>query len=165
MTFKVGDDVVYPSQGAGTIEEMTTREVLGEQHEYLKIVFISGDMEVLVPLKKGQEVGLRHTIGKGEVQQVYDTLAKADLTLPNAWPPRFRAEQEIIAGGNAYELAKLIGVLYQRDLEKGLAATEREIMEKAKDMLSSELAVVQKHKLDKAKDDLNQFVADTITIS
>ena len=56
-------------------------------------------------------------------------------------------------------------MLYQRDLEKGLAATEREIMEKAKDMLSSELAVVQKHKLDKAKDDLNQFVADTITIS
>lgn len=165
MTFKVGDDVVYPSQGAGTIEEMTTREVLGEKHEYLKIVFISGDMEVLVPLKKGQEVGLRHTIGKDEVEQIYDTLAKADLTLPNAWPPRFRAEQEIIATGNAYELAKLIGVLYQRDLEKGLAATEREIMEKAKDMLASEIAVVKKQKLEETKTELNQFVADAISIS
>ena len=165
VTFKVGDDVVYPSQGAGTIEEMTTREVLGEKHDYLKIVFISGDMEVLVPLKKGQEVGLRHTIGKDEVEQIYDTLAKADLTLPNAWPPRFRAEQEIIATGNAYELAKLIGVLYQRDLEKGLAATEREIMEKAKDMLASEIAVVKKQKLESTKTELNQFVADAISIS
>lgn len=165
MTFKVGDDVVYPSQGAGTIEEMTTREVLGEQHEYLKIVFISGDMEVLVPLRKGREVGLRLTIGKDEVEQLRDTIVKADLSLPNQWPPRFRAEQDIISSGNAYDLAKLLGVLYQRDLDKGLAATEREIMEKAKDMLASELAVVQKVKLSQAKQDLEQFIADNISLS
>ena len=165
MTFKVGDDVVYPSQGAGTIEETTTREVLGEKHEYLKIVFVSGDMEVLVPLKKGQEVGLRLTIGKDEVEQLHDTILKADLSLPNQWPPRFRAEQDIISAGNAYDLAKLLGVLYQRDLDKGLAATEREIMEKAKDMLASELAVVQKTKLSKARDGLEQFLADNISLS
>lgn len=165
MTFKVGDDVVYPSQGAGTIEETTTREVLGEQHEYLKIVFVSGDMEVLVPLKKGQEVGLRLTIGKDEVEQLHDTILKADLSLPNQWPPRFRAEQDIISSGNAYDLAKLLGVLYQRDLDKGLAATEREIMEKAKDMLASELAVVQKTKLGKTRQDLEQFLADNISLS
>ena len=165
MTFKVGDDVVYPSQGAGTIEETTTREVLGEKHEYLKIVFVSGDMEVLVPLKKGQEVGLRLTIGKDEVEQLHDTILKADLSLPNQWPPRFRAEQDIISAGNAYDLAKLLGVLYQRDLDKGLAATEREIMEKAKDMLASELAVVQKTKLSKARNDLEQFLADNISLS
>ena len=88
-----------------------------------------------------------------------------DLTLPDQWPPRFRAEQDIISGGNAYELCKLIGVLAQRDLEKGLAATEREIMEKAKDMVSSELAVVKKIKLNEAKDELEQFLTDTITIS
>ncbi len=165
MTFKVGDDVVYPSQGAGTIEETTTREVLGEQHEYLKIVFVSGDMEVLVPLKKGQEVGLRLTIGKDEVEQLHDTILKADLSLPNQWPPRFRAEQDIISAGNAYDLAKLLGVLYQRDLDKGLAATEREIMEKAKDMLASELAVVQKTKLNQARQGLEQFLADNISLS
>ena len=165
MTFKVGDDVVYPSQGAGTIEETTTREVLGVQHEYLKIVFISGDMEVLVPLKKGQEVGLRLTIGKDEVEQLHDTILKADLSLPNQWPPRFRAEQDIISSGNAYDLAKLLGVLYQRDLDKGLAATEREIMEKAKDMLASELAVVQKAKLGTTRQNLDQFLADNISLS
>ena len=165
MTFKVGDDVVYPSQGAGTIEETTTREVLGEQHEYLKIVFISGDMEVLVPMRKGREVGLRLTIGKDEVEQLRDTILKADLTLPNQWPPRFRAEQDIISSGNAYDLAKLLGVLYQRDLDKGLAATEREIMEKAKDMLASELAVVQKAKLGATRQSLEQFLADNISLS
>lgn len=164
MTFKVGDNVVYPSQGAGTIKEMTTRQVLGEEHEYLKLVFISGDMEVLVPLKKGQEVGLRHTIGKDEVEQIHDTILRADLTLPNQWPPRFRAEQDIIAAGDAYELARLVGVLALRDLEKGLAATEREILEKAKDMLISELAVVQDKSLADSKTELEQFISDNVTL-
>ena len=164
MTFKVGDKVVYPSQGAGQIKEMTTREVLGEKHDYLKLIFISGDMEVLIPLKKGEEVGLRHTIGPDEVKQIEDTVAKADLALPEQWPPRYRAEQDIIAGGNAYELSKLIGVLALRDMEKGLAATEREVMEKAKDMLISELAVVQDLELTEARKQLEGFISEHLAL-
>ena len=163
MTFEVGDNVVYPSQGAGVVEEMTTREVLGETQQYLKIVFVRGDMEVLVPLRKGQEVGLRHTVGRDEIDQVYEALAKADLSLPTQWPPRYRAEQDILAGGSAYDLARLIGVLSKRDIEKGLAATEREVLENAKSMLSSELAVVQKLSIDDASRQLDDFIAERIT--
>jgi len=143
VTFEVGDSVVYPSQGAGRVEEITTRVVLGERHEYLKISFIRGDMDVLVPLKKGQQVGLRHTVGGDEIGTLLSTIAKSDLSLPTQWPPRYRAEQDILAGGDAYTLARLIGVLAQRDLDKGLAATEREVLENAKGVLASELAVVQ----------------------
>jgi len=162
VTFQVGDNVVYPSQGAGVVEEMTTREVLGETQKYLKIVFVRGDMEVLVPLRKGQEVGLRHTVGRDEIEQVYEALGKADLSLPTQWPPRYRAEQDILAGGSAYDLARLIGVLSKRDIEKGLAATEREVLESAKNMLSSELAVVQKLSLADASSQLEAFIADRI---
>ncbi len=162
MTFQVGDNVVYPSQGAGVVEEMTTRQVLGETQKYLKIVFVRGDMEVLVPLRKGQEVGLRLTVGRDEIEQVYEALAKADLSLPTQWPPRYRAEQDILAGGSAYDLARLIGVLSKRDIEKGLAATEREVLESAKSMLSSELAVVQKLSLAEASSQLEAFIAERI---
>ncbi len=150
MTFKVGDNVVYPSQGAGVVDERTTREVLGETHEYLKISFVRGDMDVLVPLRKGQEVGLRYTVGPEEIEGLLETITKADLSLPTQWPPRYRAEQDIISGGNAYELARLIGVLAQRDFDKGLAATEREILETAKTMLASEIAVVEKLSMSEA---------------
>jgi CarD family transcriptional regulator len=142
MHFQVGDHVVYPSQGAGVVQEITTREILGETQQYLKIVFVRGDMEVLVPLSKGREVGLRHTVDADELPQLESALAEADLSLPQQWPPRYRAEQEILAGGNAYQLARLIGVLAKRDLEKGLAATEREVMESAKTLLASEFAAV-----------------------
>lgn len=159
MTFKVGDHVVYPSQGAGVVQERTTRVVLGETHEYLKVVFVRGDMEVLVPLKKGEEVGLRHTVEADEIGRLMDAIRSADLTLPNQWPPRFRAEQEILSSGSAYDLARLIGVLAKRDVEKGLAATEREVLENAKTMLASELAVVQDLPLDDAERQLDEVIA------
>ncbi len=143
MTFKVGDSVVYPSQGAGRVDEIATRVILGETHEYLKISFVRGDMDVLVPLEKGQEVGLRHTISEADLTAVWDAMTEGDLELPAQWPPRYRAEQDIVASGDAFALAQLIGTLAERDLEKGLAATEREIMEAAKLSLASELAVVQ----------------------
>jgi len=142
VTFQVGDKVVYPSQGAGVVAEKTTREVLGETREYLKINFVRGDMSVLVPLEKGRDVGLRHTIGADELEQLAETIRKADLSLPNQWPPRHRAEQEILAANDAYDLARLIGVLFQRDQERGLADTERDIFENARSLLSSEWAVV-----------------------
>ncbi len=162
MTFKVGDRVVYPSQGAGTVEEKTAREVLGETHEYLRISFIRGDMEVLVPLKKGQEVGLRLTVGEDEVERLHGEIASSDLSLPTQWPPRYRAEQDILSGGDAYELARLIGVLAERDLEKGLAATEREVMENAKIMLASEFAVVQGTTLTQASRSIEETIATHI---
>jgi len=159
VTFKVGDHVVYPSQGAGIVQERTTRVVLGETHEYLKVVFVRGDMEVLVPLKKGEEVGLRHTVEPDEIDRLLEAVRQADLTLPNQWPPRFRAEQEILSTGSAYDLARLIGVLAKRDVEKGLAATEREVLENAKTMLASELAVVQGIGLDEAEKQLDEVIA------
>ena len=162
MTFEVGDHVVYPSQGAGIVQERTTREVLGEVHEYLKVVFVKGDMEVLVPLRRGQDVGLRHTIGADEVDRLFDALAKGDLNLPVQWPPRYRVEQEILARGSAYELARLIGVLARRDVEKGLAATEREVLESAKSMLASELAIVTGTDLAGALTRLDDTIAERV---
>lgn len=158
VTFDVGDRVVYPSQGAGKVEERTTRTILGEQHEYLKVVFIRGDMEVLVPLRKGEEVGLRHTVDAEEIPRLFEAIRQADLTLPAQWPPRYRAEQEILGGGSAYDLARLIGVLAKRDVEKGLAATEREVLDSAKLMLASELAVVQNTDLASAEAELLEVI-------
>ncbi len=161
MTFKVGDTVVYPSQGAGVIEEITQREVLGKKHKYLKIVLNRGHMEILVPLKMGQEVGLRHTIGKDEVANIYKAIEEADLKLPETWPPRHRAELDILAKANPYELAQLVGVLAIRDIEKGLASTERDIAEKAKEMLTSELAVVEELTPEEARDKLDELLNST----
>jgi len=84
------------------------------------------------------------------------TLTQTDLELPIQWPPRYRAEQEILGAGDAFALARLIGTLAQRDLDKGLAATEREVLEGARMMLASELAVVQDISLSDAQAQISE---------
>ncbi|MDQ3396968.1 MAG: CarD family transcriptional regulator [Deinococcota bacterium] len=162
VTFKVGDHVVYPSQGAGVIKEKTTREIAGETQEYLKIIFVKGDMEVLVPLKKGADVGLRHTVSAGEVAQLYEAIAKGETSLPSQWTPRYRAEQEILSGGDAFTLASMIGTLAARDFEKGLAATERQIMEDAKGLLASEIAVTESLSLQEATAKIDEVISQAL---
>ncbi len=50
-------------------------------------------------------------------------------------------------------------MLAKRDVEKGLAATEREVLENAKTMLASELAVVQDVALAEAEKQLDDAIA------
>ena len=42
--YKVGDKVVYPHHGAGTVVKKEKREVLGEKREYLTIKILHNDM-------------------------------------------------------------------------------------------------------------------------
>ena len=44
--FDVGDNVVYPHHGAGTVVSKETRTVLGQEREYLTIKILHNDMAV-----------------------------------------------------------------------------------------------------------------------
>ena len=46
--YKVGDKVVYPHHGAGTVVKKEVREVLGEKREYMTIQIAHNDMVVNV---------------------------------------------------------------------------------------------------------------------
>ena len=62
--YKVGDKVVYPHHGAGTVVKRERRDVLGEKREYLTIKILHNDMTVNVPAENAERVGLRKVIDK-----------------------------------------------------------------------------------------------------
>ena len=68
--YKVGDKVVYPHHGAGTIVKKESREVLGEKREYLTIKILHNDMTVNVPSDNAERVGLRKVIDEEAVKKV-----------------------------------------------------------------------------------------------
>src|SRR5207247_8415478 len=72
--YKVGDKVVYPHDGAGTIVKKESREVLGQKREYLTIKILHNDMTVQVPSENCDQVGLRRVIGEKEVAVVLKAL-------------------------------------------------------------------------------------------
>src|SRR5436305_13546576 len=73
--YKVGDKVVYPHHGAGTVVKKEVREVLGEKREYMTIQIQHNDMVVNVPTENAERVGLRRVIGEEMVIKVVKVLS------------------------------------------------------------------------------------------
>src|SRR6266536_4749854 len=137
--YKVGDKVVYPHHGAGTIVKKESREVLGQQREYLTIKILHNDMTVQVPCENADQVGLRRVIGEKEVTVVLKALTGGSTEMPKNWNRRFKHNRDKMKTGDVLELAEVVRNLSLRDHEKGLSTGEKQMFVKAKKILASEL--------------------------
>src|ERR1043166_8836879 len=82
--YKIGDKVVYPHHGAGTVVKKESREVLGQKREYLTIKILHNDMTVQVPSENAEKVGLRRVIGEKEVGVVLKALTGVSTEMPRS---------------------------------------------------------------------------------
>lgn len=139
--YKVGDNVVYPMHGAGVIEAIEEREVLGERQKYYIMALPIGDMKVMIPMDSAEEVGLRQVIDDEGVKRVYEILGGEETAMSSNWNRRYRANMEKIKSGDIYEVAEVVRNLTLRDQDKGLSTGERKMLESARQILISELVV------------------------
>jgi CarD family transcriptional regulator len=137
--YKVGDKVVYPHHGAGTVVKKEKREVLGEKREYLTIKILHNDMTVNVPSDNAEKVGLRKVIGEDMVKVVVKALTGGGTQMPKNWNRRFKHNRDKMKTGDILELAEVVRNLSLRDREKGLSTGEKQMFVKAKKILASEL--------------------------
>ena len=137
--YKVGDKVVYPHHGAGTVIKKEKREVLGEKREYLTIKILHNDMTVNVPSENAEKVGLRKVIGEDMVKVVVKALTGGGTQMPKNWNRRFKHNRDKMKTGDILELAEVVRNLSLRDREKGLSTGEKQMFVKAKKILASEL--------------------------
>jgi CarD family transcriptional regulator len=137
--YKVGDKVVYPHHGAGTVVKREIREVLGAKREYLTIQILHNDMTVNVPSENAEKVGLRKVIDEETVTKVLKALTGVGTTMPKNWNRRFKHNRDKMKTGDIFELAEVVRNLSLRDHEKGLSTGEKQMFVKAKKILASEL--------------------------
>ena len=137
--YKVGDKVVYPHHGAGTVVKKEARTVLGQKREYLTIKILHNDMTVNVPTENADAVGLRKVIDEQMVAKVMKALTGNGTQMPKNWNRRFKHNRDKMKTGDIFELAEVVRNLALRDHEKGLSTGEKQMFVKAKKILASEL--------------------------
>jgi CarD family transcriptional regulator len=137
--YKVGDKVVYPHHGAGTVVKKETRTVLKQQRIYLTIKILHNDMTVNVPAENAERVGLRKVIDEEMVEEVLEVLHGEGTKMPKNWNRRFKYNRDKMKTGDIFELAEVVRNLSLRDQEKGLSTGEKQMFVKAKKILASEL--------------------------
>ncbi len=94
--FSVGDKVVYPMHGAGVIESIEEREILGHRQNYYVLRMPLGDMKVMIPTQNVQDIGIREVIDSCDVCKVYEILQDHEVNVTNNWNKRYRENLSLI---------------------------------------------------------------------
>ncbi|RKD33764.1 CarD family transcriptional regulator [Thermohalobacter berrensis] len=141
--FNIGDKIVYPMHGAGVIESIEEKEILGKKRKYYVMKMPIGEMKVMIPVDNIEDIGIREVITQEEVEQVLAVLGDNKSKMPKNWNRRYRANMDKIKSGDIYEIASVVRNLMIRDKEKGLSTGERKMLSSAKQILISEIVLAK----------------------
>ena len=158
--FNIGDKVVYPMHGAGIIEGIEEKSILGEKQNYY-IIKMPGEVKVMVPTAKASEVGVRDIIDTNTASKVFKVLETNSTQMSASWNKRYRDNMEKMKSGDIYEVADVVRNLSFKQKEKGLSTGEKKMLLNAKQILVSELTLAENSK----KEDIEDMVNSKIDIS
>ena len=157
--FNIGDKIVYPMHGAGTIDAIEEKNILGEKHNYY-IIKMPGEVKVMVPTDKAEEVGVRNIINKEEAAKVMSVLGENETEMSQNWNKRYRDNMDKMKSGDIYEVADVVRNLSFKQKEK-LSTGEKKMLNNAKQILVSEL-VLAEHA---SQEEVEKLVDNKINIS
>ena len=140
--FNVGDKIVYPMHGAGVIDAIEEKDILGEKQAYY-ILKMPGEVKVMVPTAKADEVGVRNIIDKESAEKVIGVLEKDETAMDKNWNKRYRDNMDKMKSGDIYEIADVVRNLSFKQKEKGLSTGEKKMLNNAKQILVSELVLAE----------------------
>ena len=158
--FKVGDKIVYPMHGAGVIETIEERSILDEKQSYY-IIKMPGEVKVMVPTAKAEEIGVRNIIDKETAGKVINVLEQDSTEMSMKWNKRYRDNVEKMKSGDIFEVADIVRNLSFKQKDKGLSTTEKKMLLNAKQILVSELVLAES----KGKDEIESLVENKINIT
>lgn len=156
--FQIGDKVVYPMHGAGVIEGIEKKEILGETRQYYILYLPLKNMKVLLPVDNVESLGLRLIIDDKEVDHVMGVLAEDQSQMPQNWNRRYRSNMEKVKSGDVFEVADVVRNLMLMDREKGLSTGERKMLTNSKQILASEICLVK----DIDEKEVNQMIDSAV---
>jgi CarD family transcriptional regulator len=141
--FHIGDKVVYPNHGVGVIEQIGSRSIGANVERYYLLNIKASSLKVMVPCHNATSVGLRRVIRNGEVQKVLDLLSVSENGANGDWKDRFKENSDRMRTGSLLEVAGVLKSLIALHQTKPLSFREKKMLERARYLLVSELALAR----------------------
>jgi CarD family transcriptional regulator len=142
MLFQIGDKVVYPNQGVGVIENISTR-AFGAAFERFYLLRFGCSVTVLVPLSNAANIGLRRVTKDREISRILSYLSTGWVAIPSDWKIRFKENTEKMQSGDLLRAAEVFKALLQIHLDKPLSFREKKMLDRARHMLVSEISIAR----------------------
>jgi CarD family transcriptional regulator len=141
--FHIGDKVVYPNHGVGIIEQISSRTMGATVEKFYLLKIKASSLKVMVPFHNVGTVGLRRVVRNGEVQKILDYLTDGECANNSDWKYRFKENSEKMRTGSLLEVAAVLKSLLVLNTSKPLSFREKKMLERARYLLVSELAMAK----------------------
>ena len=142
MVFKVGQRVIYPNHGVAVVEEIDMRDIDGRKDEFYLLRLHFNNSLVMVPTRNADEIGLRRPIANAQCQELLSLLAQDFSTPPSEWKNRFREFSDRMRSGDLFSVAEVLKTLTYLNQLKPLSFREKRMLDRARYLVISELAIV-----------------------
>jgi len=143
QTLRIGAKVVYPNHGVGVIEQISSRTIGATVEKFFTLKIQSSSLRVSIPLGNLHNVGLRRVIKNGEVQKIVDFLTSGKCENHTDWKFRFKENSEKMRTGSLLEVAYVLKSLLMLNQSKPLSFREKKMLDRARYLLVSELALAK----------------------
>ena len=138
----IGDRMVYPMHGAGEITDIEENEVGGVKNSYYILRLPVGDMKLMLPVDKVEEVGLRDLITPAQLDEVIEILQSETEQLQGSWNKRFHTNLERLKSGDILEAAAVARNLTRQNNKKKVSSGEKKLLDLSRQLLITELVYV-----------------------
>ena len=152
--FKKGQQVVYPLQGVGLVENIEERQFKGEMVPYYVMYFGVSDMTIRIPVATAPEQGIRAIVPSEESEKALEIISSDYEPVPTDWKLRYQMNLDLLRKGAVTDIATVVTKLYHRSKVKELPILERKLYDSALHLLVDEVSF----SLGKKKDEVEQLI-------
>ena len=155
---EIGKKIVYPMHGAGEVVDIEEKEVGGVKQSYYILSLPMGNLRLMLPVDKIEEIGIREIIDKDKISEVVEVLEGRADSSSGSWNRRYHATLDRLKSGDILEVAAVARNISRQNLKRKISSGERRLMELSRQILISELLYV----LDKPSDEISKWVDEHI---
>jgi len=157
--FEVGQKIVYPAHGVGTVTGIEEQKVAGMSLEVYVVAFDQDKMILRVPTNRAKISGMRALANSKLVDDALKTLGGKARIKRTMWSRRAQEYESKINSGDLISIAEVVRDLHRLEDQPEQSYSERQLYESALDRMARELAAVESIDHEKALDRLAKSLA------
>ena len=146
--YNIGEKIVYPMHGAGIIEAIEEKEILGIMQKYYILKIATTNMDIMVPVATADDIGVRPIIDQSDLCNIFDEIKHYEETDELNWNKRYRLNLQKIKTGSIVEVGQVIKSLLLRENIKALSTCEKKMLNNARQIMASEIVLATGRELE-----------------
>jgi CarD family transcriptional regulator len=162
MSFMIGQSVIHPAHGAGTIVGFEEKELVKGFQRYFVIEFIRNRLTVHLPERRIEQIGVRPVMSARRISGVMETLESIPVDLPDEFRLRRALIDKQIHSGYPNQIAAAVRDLTWRSSAKYLTEADREALEEARALLITETALALEQVWEQAEQRIDEAIERAI---